>query len=176
MKFIKSRITGGSLRGREILSPESDKTHPMGSRERLAFLNSLGPDIKGSRVLDLFAGTGALGIEALSRGAEKAVFVENDQKVVKTLKENLKNLEVLDKSEVLFEDVKNFEGEDFDYVFLDPPYDKIAEFDIEKIMQKFSNVRKIVLSHPKGSDYSLDGFGKRVKTYASASITIFTKI
>ena len=175
MKFVNSRITGGSLRGREIISPELEKTHPMGSRERLAILNSIGPDIADSTILDLFAGTGALGIEALSRGAKRATFIEKNHKVTEILRKNIKNLGLEDNAEIIEKDVINFDSDDaFDYVFIDPPYDAIESFDIEKIIQKFSGANKIILSHPKGTEFELEGFDARTKTYAGAAVTIFT--
>lgn len=175
MKIVNSRVTGGFLRGREILSPESDETHPMGSRERLAILNSIGPEIKDSKVLDLFSGTGALGIEAISRGASTVEFVEKNHKTAEILRKNLKNLGI-EKAAVVYEkSVEDMElKNEFDYVFIDPPYDKIDDFKIEEIIRKFSGARKIILSHPKGSEYEIDGFDCRTKTYAGASITIFT--
>ena len=92
----------------------------MGERERLAIFNMLG-DITGKTVLDLFAGTGALGLEALSRGAAKAVFIENNSKTFQALKENLFNV---DNAEAVKHDVYRYEpSEHFDIVFVDPPYD-----------------------------------------------------
>lgn len=175
MKTVASRITGGTFRGREILSPNSDATHPMGSRERLAILNSIGPEISGATILDLFAGTGALGIEALSRGAKKAVFVEKNHKTAEILRKNLENLNLKNSSEVFEKDAETFGPEnDFDFVFIDPPYDKFGEINVSGILQKFENSKKIILSHPKSVDYSFDGFDARTKSYAGASITIFT--
>jgi 16S rRNA (guanine966-N2)-methyltransferase len=175
MKITNSKVTGGFLRGREIMSPESSETHPMGSRERLAILNSIGPDINGAAILDLFAGTGALGIESLSRGAKSVTFVEKHHKTAEILRKNLKVLGVEKSALVLEKDVKAAQlSNDFDYVFIDPPYDKIKDFDIVDILQKFSMAKKIVLSHPKDVEYGLEGFEKRTKTYAAAAITIFT--
>ena len=107
-KFTSLRITGGTLRGREIKSPESSKTHPMGSRERMAILNSIGPEIVGTEVLDAFAGTGAIGIEALSRGAARVTFIEKDRKVAMVLRENLRNLGLLERSTILEIPVEKF--------------------------------------------------------------------
>ncbi|MBP5512290.1 RsmD family RNA methyltransferase [Candidatus Saccharibacteria bacterium] len=175
MKTLNSKVTGGFLRGREILSPASSETHPMGSRERLAILNSIGPDINGAVVLDLFAGTGALGIESLSRGAKTVTFVEKHHKTTEILRKNLQLLSIEKNALVLEKDVKLAQlTNDFDYVFIDPPYDKIKDFDIVDILQKFSMARKIILSHPKDVEYGLEGFEKRTKTYAAAAITIFT--
>ena len=75
--FTSLRITGGELKNKEIKSPEDKHTHPMGSRERLALMNIIGPEIKDTKILDAFAGTGAIGIEALSRGASHVTFVDH---------------------------------------------------------------------------------------------------
>ena len=169
------RITSGEFRGRALISPRQAVTHPMGSRERLALFNAIGPHIKNKVVLDVFAGTGALGLEALSRGASHVTFIEKNHKVAEILRKNIKNLGLEDNTEIIEKDVLNFDSDDaFDYVFIDPPYDAIESFDIEKIMQKFSGANKIILSHPKGTEFELEGFDARTKTYAGAAVTIFT--
>ena len=76
-KVTDLRITSGTLRGQKILTPKLAVTHPMGSRERLAIMNSLSSHLEGKVVLDVFSGTGALGFEALSRGAKHVSFIEN---------------------------------------------------------------------------------------------------
>ena len=176
MKSLSSRVTGGFLRGREIVSPESEKTHPMGSRERLAILNSIGPDIKDAKVLDLFAGTGALGIEALSRGARHASFVEKHHKTAAILRKNLESLKLSDTAVVYEKNAEDVElGNSFDFVFIDPPYDLIQNFDILSILRKYDNAKKIILSHPANFVCELEGFDKKTKSYAAANISVFTK-
>jgi 16S rRNA (guanine(966)-N(2))-methyltransferase RsmD len=173
---LSSRVTGGELRGREILSPISDKTHPMGSRERLAILNSIGPNIVDATVLDAYAGTGALGIEALSRGAKNAVFIENNHKTAEILRKNLETLGLKERSTVIEKSVEKAEIEgSFDYIFIDPPYDKINEFDPSVFSELVKSAEKVVLSHPSGFTCDFDGFSKNTKTYAAANVTIFTK-
>ncbi len=91
-------ITSGVFRGRKLATPDTSATHPMGSREKLALFNALisaGADFSPStRVLDLYAGSGALGLEAISRGAGSAVFVDNNAKARAAIKENIKSLGV----------------------------------------------------------------------------------
>ena len=84
--FTSLRVTGGELKNKEIKSPEDKHTHPMGSRERLALMNIIGPEVKNAEILDAFSGTGAIGIEALSRGASHVIFVEKNHKVAEILK------------------------------------------------------------------------------------------
>ncbi len=88
------RVISGRYRGRVLLSPRDDRTHPMGARERLALFNMV--NVEQAAVLDAYAGSGAIGIEALSRGAREVVFVESSGKVASVIKQNLQNLEITD--------------------------------------------------------------------------------
>lgn len=121
------RIIAGSLKGRR-LAPVKGHIRPTGSKVREAVFNILGDAVADARVLDLFAGTGALGIEALSRGAREAVFVDDNPEALKVLRRNLEHLGLLDRTRVLPISVRQalkklaVQGEDFDLAFLDPPY------------------------------------------------------
>lgn len=89
---MKIRITGGNLKGMIIDSPEVNSTHPMGAREKIALFNMLTGYLDGAKVLDAYAGSGALGIEAISRGATEVVMVEKNPRVAAILKHNLQKL------------------------------------------------------------------------------------
>jgi len=119
------RIISGSLGGRLIAAPDGKKTHPMSERIRNALFNSLG-DVEGLRVLDAFAGTGALGIEALSRGAEHATFIERDRLAQKILQENIESLGIAENAKIIKAPVASwintYEGPKFDLILADPPY------------------------------------------------------
>lgn len=121
------RLTGGLDRGRKLKSPRGLKTRPTASKVREAVFNILGPAPAGD-VLDLFAGTGSLGIEALSRGAAKAVFVEKDPRALAALRRNLDELGLGERASVVGRDVVQAlaalatEGRRFAWVFVDPPY------------------------------------------------------
>jgi 16S rRNA (guanine966-N2)-methyltransferase len=120
------RVTGGTDRGRKIRTPRSSGTRPTASRVREAIFNILGPPPEGP-VLDLYAGTGALGIEALSRGAPRAVFVERDGRALGALARNLRELGLSERATVLPTNVRTAlarldPGQPFDWVFIDPPY------------------------------------------------------
>ena len=122
------RIISGKYKNKELKSPSSKTTHPMGERERLAIFNMLG-DIAGKTVLDLFAGTGALGLEALSRGASKATFVENNHKALAALKSNIASIE---HAKAVRQDAyKYVPDEKFDIIFVDPPYDNFDQSILE---------------------------------------------
>ena len=123
------RVSGGADRGRRLGAPRGFKTRPTADRMRVTLFDILGPLVDGARVLDLFAGTGAVGIEALSRGAARAVFVERDRTALQALRGNLAALRVpRERARVVAGDVLAAlpalpaSEPPFDVVFLDPPY------------------------------------------------------
>lgn len=124
------RVIAGTLKSRVLKTPRGRETRPTSDRLRESLFSILGFDlIRESRVLDLFAGTGALGIEALSRGAASAVFIDKSKEAVQIIRENITNLDLEKKSRIIRWDiVKNLSclrNEDaFDLVFMDPPYGK----------------------------------------------------
>jgi len=124
------RLTGGADRGRKLKAPSGKQTRPTASKVREAIFNILGP-ADGISVLDLFAGTGALGMEALSRGAASAVFVDRDRAALTALRKNLDNAEFRERTRILgcdfrdairrLTDSKESQVR-FGWVFVDPPY------------------------------------------------------
>lgn len=124
------RIIGGKYRAKKLNTPPSDHIRPTTDRMRETLFNMLehgaGPGLRGSRILDLFAGTGTLGIEALSRGAEKVVFVDNEPQSVKLIRENLSQINDPDNAIVVAKNALTFKhnGAKFDVIFIDPPYSK----------------------------------------------------
>ncbi len=121
------RLTGGLYRGRIIQAPPHSKTRPTQSKLRQALFNSLQLSIPDARILDLFAGSGALGFEALSRGAKEVVFVESSRSVAKLVEKNAQTLGVLDQIKIINEDVSTSIGRlnsvsPFDLILADPPY------------------------------------------------------
>lgn len=120
------RVVAGELGGRKLVSPEGTSTRPSTDRVREAIFNALGSAgmIDGALVADLFAGTGAVGIEAISRGAAHCTFVERDRNALQSLQENLDTLDLGDRSRVLRSDATQAAATlDVDIVFVDPPYD-----------------------------------------------------
>jgi 16S rRNA (guanine966-N2)-methyltransferase len=124
------RVIGGEFKGRKLLAPQGGKIRPTSDRVREAIFDILGPGWTFQRVLDLFAGTGSLGIEALSRGAQEAVFVEQGKGALRVLQGNLKALGLKSRSWVIPLTTKRGigvlgeKGEVFDLIFMDPPYGK----------------------------------------------------
>jgi 16S rRNA (guanine(966)-N(2))-methyltransferase RsmD len=136
------RVITGSARGCRLKELEGMETRPTTDRVKEGLFNIIQFDIEGRKILDLFAGTGQLGIECLSRGAASAVFVDRRPDAVKLIKENLKVTSLTDKGRVVSGDSVEFLKsirEKFDIIFLDPPYEAgvlepviahIAKFDI----------------------------------------------
>ena len=120
----KLRIVAGNLRGSKLAVPDKAGLRPTPDRVRETLFNWLAPVIDGARCLDLFAGTGALGIEALSRGARSCMFVESDRTLARLIAENLARLKV-GNAEVLADEAEALLGgtaQAFDVVFMDPPF------------------------------------------------------
>ena len=120
------RIIAGSRKGHRIAAPKGLATRPTSDRVREAAFNLIGP-VDGATVLDLFAGSGALGLEALSRGAARAVFVESDRNACRAIDANLDKLR-LTGARVLCQDVVRFlatERARYDLILVDPPYDQV---------------------------------------------------
>jgi 16S rRNA (guanine966-N2)-methyltransferase len=118
------RVVAGIARGRKLVAPKGDATRPTSDFVREAIFNSLQAhaDLDGATVLDLFAGTGALGIEALSRGAAHATFVEDGRHALSALRANLETTGFADRATVLAHDATKAELPTVDVAFADPPY------------------------------------------------------
>jgi 16S rRNA (guanine966-N2)-methyltransferase len=118
------RIVAGNLRGSRLAVPDSDGLRPTPDRVRETLFNWLAPVIEGARCLDLFAGSGALGIEAVSRGAAACTFVESDRALARLLAGNLARLKVENARVVETDALAMLAGtpQPFDVVFLDPPF------------------------------------------------------
>lgn len=119
------RVITGSARGVRLLTPEGENTRPTADRVKEALFSVIQFEIEGRRVLDLFAGTGQLGIEALSRGAAQATFVDERTDAVKLVRTNLERTKLTSRAQVVRSDALAFLAgcrQRFDLVFLDPPY------------------------------------------------------
>lgn len=119
------RVIAGTLKGRRLETPSWGGLRPTSDRLRETLFNVLAPRTAGARVLDGYAGTGAVGIEALSRGAARVTFVERDPRAVRLIEANLARCGVSDRYAIIrarFADAARVEHDSFDIVFLDPPY------------------------------------------------------
>lgn len=151
------RIIAGEARGRIIEAPEGRNTRPTLDRVRENMFNMLQGEVSGSRILDLFAGSGALSLEALSRGAAFAVLVDSDRKASEVLKKNIEALHFHERTRALRTDWKaaaallKQEGETFDLVFLDPPYRMTDLREVfEAMVPLIGGDSLIVLEHEAG--------------------------
>ena len=121
------RIITGSAKGKKLVSLEGDATRSTSERIKEAIFSSIQFDVEGRRVLDLFAGSGQMGLEALSRGASKATFIDLSREAMEIVRQNAKLTGFFDKSHFLVSDWRNYirkasGREQFDLVFVDPPY------------------------------------------------------
>lgn len=122
------RVITGSAKGTKLLTLDGMSTRPTTDRVKENLFNIIAPYIEDSNVLDLFAGTGSLGIEALSRGAKSAVFVDQNEKSIDIIEKNIENTKLTDKSQVFLGEAQlilkklSHQSKKFDIIFLDPPY------------------------------------------------------
>jgi len=123
------RVIAGKAKGHKLVAPSSDRVRPALDQVKEAIFNILF-NVEGERVLDLFAGSGSVGIEAMSRGANDAVFVEEWSKAVAAIKRNLKHCKLEENARIIGKSVErslgilNKEAQSFDLIFVDPPYEK----------------------------------------------------
>jgi 16S rRNA (guanine966-N2)-methyltransferase len=169
------RVVAGEFGGRRLAAPPGRSTRPTADRVREALFSMLG-DVSGSRVLDLFAGSGALGIEALSRGAESATFVESDARAVATIRRNLDSLAA--EGKVSRRDALAFLASAkgyFDLVLADPPYDSaplLAGQLAERLPGVLSENARIVTESDKRRPLELPFPLLRERTYGDIRIAI----
>jgi len=174
------QIISGKYKHSPLKSPNDEKTHPMGNREKLALFNILNDKIEEKTVLDAFAGTGALGLEALSRGAKSVTFVEKSPKAAKILKENIENTLKSEKNaaKIIIKDLKSYKTEEkFDLIFADPPYDLYNEALIAPLSLLLNKSGILAVSLPKTAKApflnGLEAFSRR--EYASCALIFFQK-
>jgi 16S rRNA (guanine966-N2)-methyltransferase len=119
------RVISGTAKGRQLKLVPGEGTRPIMDRVKEALFNILGDNMRGATFLDLFAGTGSVGIEALSRGANRAVFVENARQAIATIQENLKTTKLTDQAQIIRADVLEYlqkpAPEAFEYIYIAPP-------------------------------------------------------
>lgn len=175
------RIIAGSLGGRLFDSPHGHRTHPMSDKIRGALFSTLG-DLHGLTVLDAFSGSGALGFEAISRGAAAVVAIENDRLAQRTIQENIRKLG-LQKGMTLFRGgagtwIESHSNSFFDIVLLDPPYDDLQRSVVARLARHTNKDGTLITSWP-GSE-NLPGFEGfelvKQKSYGDAQLGYYKKI
>ncbi len=177
-KSSEIRVTSGKLRGRVLRSPDVSSTHPMGAREKLALFNMV--NVEGERVLDAYAGSGAVGVEALSRGASEVVFVENNRRTTRVILENLETVgaegQVFTKKIGEFVMKSEFLGY-FGVILADPPYTGINIEELNKLPALLAENGVLALSSP-AENAEIELLGMRISsthTYARARLTIYRR-
>jgi 16S rRNA (guanine966-N2)-methyltransferase len=173
------RVIAGSARG-VVLGPVPPGTRPLSDRAREGLFSSLGPRVEGARIADLFAGTGAVGIEALSRGAAACLFVDRSAAAVRAVRDNLRRAGVEDRGRVVRAEVPvalRRERGRFDLAFLDPPYRHPVE-DLRRILVRVTTLAPggtMVLTRPRRDATDVipvDWSAVKVLTYGDARIFI----
>jgi 16S rRNA (guanine966-N2)-methyltransferase len=170
------RIIAGANRGARIFAPKGEETRPTADRVREAAFNLIGP-VDSASVLDLFAGSGAMGLEALSRGAATATFVENDRDACRTIDRNLEKLR-LTGATVLQRDVFQVlaaERRAYDLILCDPPYGFDQDARIAPYLARaLAPDGLVVYETTSRREPALDGLRIRTsRTYGSARLTLF---
>lgn len=179
------RVVSGELKGRTLKAVPGTSTRPTTDKVKESLFNMIGPYFSGGLGLDLFAGSGGLGIEALSRGLEKVIFVDREGKAIHIINENLKSCDLEDRAEVYRNDairaLKAIQKREinFNYIFLDPPYKKQQLVKLLEMIDKEKLVHEdgvIVCEH--ASDIQLpEGIGalKQVRNekYGIIGITLY---
>ncbi|HEU4879377.1 MAG TPA: 16S rRNA (guanine(966)-N(2))-methyltransferase RsmD [Gemmatimonadaceae bacterium] len=168
------RIVAGQWRGRRIEAPPGRDVRPTLDRVREAWMSILQHDIPGSKVLDLFAGSGALGLEALSRGARSVDFVESDSGAIRVLRKNIETLGPTDASDVHRADalryVDKLSENEYDIAFADPPYAGGAGAKIAGVWLERPFARILSVEHD--AHEKLPG-AKDTRRYGSSAITFY---
>jgi 16S rRNA (guanine966-N2)-methyltransferase len=168
------RIVAGRWKGRRIAAPSGTLVRPTLDRVREAWMSILQMEIPGARVLDLYAGSGALGLEALSRGAVSADFVENASRSIAALQSNIDTLAASDVARVhrmqALQFVKSLGGNAFDLTFADPPYEEGEAKKLAEVWFKTPFSAILSVEHAGGADMPPGGDTRR---YGTASITIY---
>jgi len=174
------RVIAGKYGGRVLDAPDRRSTHAMSERARNALFNSIGSELEGATVLDAFAGSGSLGIEALSRGAAAATFVERDRIAAKIIQKNL-DLLGIDNASVIKTTVSNWlETSDqpaFDVILADPPYHDPQFSTVSRLFGLLKPGALMVLSHPgKGEVPSKTGVVVvDNRSYGNLNLTLYRR-
>ncbi len=175
------RVIAGEHRGRRLATPPGRGTRPTGDRVRESLFNLLGT-VDGARVLDLFAGSGALGIEALSRGAVHAVFVERHRDALRILRENVDALRLGPRCTILAGDAWGDAGAaagPFDLILADPPWGDAAEERVVAVAAaRLAPGGVLVLEHPAERPAPEAPFGlsvRKARRYGSTSLTLYAR-
>lgn len=178
------RVITGKARGVQLKTPDGLLTRPTTDRVKEALFSIIHFEIPGAKVLDLFGGTGQLGIEALSRGAKSAVFVDAREEACNLIRENLKRTKLEQEAKVVRSDYLDYLGrcrEQYNIIFLDPPY---AEVFLENALKRITEIDIlqsdgiIVTERPLGKElpWEMEGYSRsRDYKYGKTLLTVYRK-
>ena len=175
------RIISGKFGGRTIQAPDGKITHPMGDRVRGSLFSIINSELDGADILDIFAGTGSLGLEALSRGANSATFVDRDRIACKVLNDNIKILGVEGKSKAFCMGASTWfdknQGNFYDIIFADPPYNNLQLSTVTRLGGLLKPNGLMVLSYPgKGEVPPVNGIVVvDNRSYGTAALAFYRK-
>lgn len=169
------RIISGKYGGRVIKAPHGHKTHPMSEKIRGAIFNALG-DIDGLKFLDAFSGTGAIAIEAISRGADYVVAIDSSKEANRAISDNIKDLNIKNIKSInanVSSWSDNNSSDKFDIVVCDPPYDHVQISVLVKLETHVRDGGLLVLSLPPGVEYDTNFTLLLEKDYNDAKLYIY---
>ena len=180
------RIISGTLRGKRLLSPKGQNTRPTADRLKETLFNIIQGRIYESKFLDIFSGTGSIGIEALSRGAEKVVFIDSSRECGELIKKNLAGTSVIGKADIIIADFEDAlyklgkKKDKFDIIFLDPPYhNEFTEKTINSVIENDLLEAGGIIISEQGSKNSVHEFEELriydIREYKTAKFIFYLK-
>lgn len=182
------RVITGQAKGKKLKAPKGLTTRPTTDRVKEALFNILNLYIEDSQVLDLFAGSGSIGIEALSRGAKKSFFVDKSSEAIKCINDNLHHTNLISKAEVYRNDVFNAllllgrKKEKFDIIFIDPPYLQGFEINVLEKIKEYSLLYHdgiIIIEISKKDiipEIITDFYCERSENYGDTTLLFYTSV
>lgn len=176
------RVISGEFGGRPLTAPDGSVTHPMGERVRNALFNIVSSEVIDAEVLDVFAGSGAIGIEALSRGAKRVTFVERDRAAHMSIKKNIQVLGINDRVIVAHSAIaawlKRVNVGQYDIIFADPPYDDLQLSTVSLLLDLLKPGALMVLSQPGRSEVPTKPGVVVVdnRSYGNANLTFYRRV
>ena len=179
------RVLTGESKGKRLKVPRGGSLRPTAARIKKSMFDILGPEVEGARTLDLFSGSGNLGIEALSLGAAFCVFVEKNPAAAGTIARNLRSFGYAERSRILNFDFRkalsmlSAENRGFDLVFVDPPYELYEKTEPQELAREIRSVvgekGVMVIEHPSGNAVSSEGFQVRTRKYGGTSVSFLRR-
>jgi 16S rRNA (guanine966-N2)-methyltransferase len=175
---MKLRVIAGLYGGRNIKAPDTDATHPMSERVRNALFNVVGDEVKEAHILDVFSGSGAVGIEAISRGASHVTFIDRDRQAIEALNANLELL-LITQATVVHSPLEAWVDtcqQTFDIIFIDPPYDNMQLSTAFRVIKLLKPNGLMVLSYPGRGEAPTGTNGVVVvdnRSYGTAALTFY---